>query len=267
MLADPAAIEQILLNLATNSRDAMPDGGLLRIAIDGTQLGEEDRERHGWVVPGRYVRLSVSDTGIGMDEETRQKVFEPFFTTKPGGSGTGLGMAVVYGLVKQHNGFVHVYSEPGRGTTVKVYLRAMDDAVAPAAAAPAAGEPRDATETILLVEDEPPLRRTACRALERLGYRVLVASDGEEALELFAQHEADVELIVTDLVMPKLGGAELARRLRQQGKQVKILFVSGYTSHDVREGSSLGADAPFLEKPWTIADLGRRVREVLDGAT
>ncbi|MBI4538995.1 MAG: PAS domain S-box protein [Gemmatimonadetes bacterium] len=263
VLADVGAVEQILMNLATNARDAMPRGGTLRIVVGRTQLADEDRARHGWVVPGKYVSVSVSDTGVGMDEKTREKVFQPFFTTKPPGEGTGLGMAVVYGLVKQHKGFVHLYSQPGLGTTVKVYFPVAEGAAGVVSRTDARPELPRGSETILLVEDEPAVRRTARRTLEKLGYTVLEAADGQEALELYRGREAEIDLILSDVVMPRLGGKDLYEALRREGKGVKFLFVSGYTAHDVRESVRLDPALAFLQKPWTGADLAHKVRETL----
>ncbi|UCF40167.1 MAG: PAS domain S-box protein [Gemmatimonadota bacterium] len=261
--ADPGAIEQIVLNLATNSRDAMPDGGILRIETSRTWLDEGYRATHPWVDPGEYICLTCTDTGMGMDEETRERVFEPFFTTKPPGEGTGLGMAMIYGLVKQHGGYVHVYSDPGEGTTVNVYFPAVSASAEAAAAGPSAAGMRG-DETILLVEDEGGIRRATRRALEGQGYSVLLAADGEEALEVFRQHEAAIDLIVSDLVMPRLGGRQFYQALKEQGKRPRILFTSGYSAQDVRAGLGFLRGVPFLHKPWTLTDLFLRVREVLE---
>ncbi len=262
--ADPGAIEQIVLNLATNARDAMPEGGILRIETSRTWLDEGYRATHPWVEAGEYICLTCTDTGTGMDEETREHVFEPFFTTKPPGEGTGLGMAMIYGMVKQHGGYVHVYSEPGEGTTVNVYLPAVAAGVEAGPQGPAAERMRGG-ETILLVEDEAGIRRATKRALEGQGYTVLLAADGEEALEVFHEQERDIDLIISDLVMPRLGGRQFYEALREAGKDPKILFTSGYSAQDVWAGSGFLRDVPFLHKPWTLTDLFLRVREVLEG--
>ena len=265
VLADPGAIEQTLLNLATNARDAMPDGGALTIDVRQVELDNSHRTTHPWVVPGEYVRIAVRDVGVGMDEETKEHIFEPFYTTKPEGKGSGLGMPMVYGLVKQHGGFVHVYSEKGEGTEVKLYFPVTcseADTLEPAGAhqmsLPAG------TETILVVEDEEPIRRSSVRALENHGYSVLEAKNGEEALEVFGAHESEIALIVSDLVMPKLGGRQLYEVLHQRGKKVRFLFTSGYSAIEVGEGFSLKPEIPFLHKPWALTDFLSRVREVLD---
>jgi PAS domain S-box-containing protein len=265
VLADPGAVEQIVLNLATNSRDAMPDGGILRIEVTRTWLDEGYRATHPWVEPGEYVCVTCSDTGMGMDASTQERVFEPFFTTKPPGEGTGLGMAMIYGLVKQHGGYVHVYSEVEQGTTVNVYFPAASGEVGSAVDEVIRFEElRGRGETILLVEDEDGIRRATKRALEGRGYEVLVAEDGEEALEMFHRHEAEIDLIVSDLVMPRLGGRQFYEALKKEGKDPRILFTSGYSVDDVKAGSGFLRDVPFLHKPWTLTDLFLRVRQVLD---
>ena len=261
--ADPVAVEQILINLATNARDAMPGGGTLTIGAARDDLSAATCAAQGWGVPGSYAVLSVADTGIGMDLDTQSHLFEPFFTTKPVDAGTGLGLAMVYGLVRQHDGFLDVRSTPGSGTTVRVLLPAAESPAVRATPERGVAQPRG-TETILLAEDEDALRRAATRVLEKHGYRVLEAVNGAEALALFTAHEAEIGLIVADVVMPTLGGPQLLRELRQAGKHVRVLFTSGYTARDVQETKALDPDLPFLAKPWTISDLLRRVREVLD---
>jgi PAS domain S-box-containing protein len=259
--ADSGAIEQIVMNLITNARDAMPGGGELRVATERATVDAEFCRGHAGTTPGEYVVLSVADTGAGMDDDTLRKVFEPFFTTKPVGVGTGLGMAMVYGLVKQHNGYVDVASRPGEGTAVRVYLpRAGETAAAPAEApAPVTG---GSGETILLVEDEPALRRAATRVLTRAGYTVLVAADGREALDLL-ERDGRADLVITDVVMPRLGGNELIRELRQRGRHMRVLFTSGYPGRG-ESPEALEPGFPFLTKPWTIPELLGAVRAVLD---
>jgi len=264
VLADPGAVEQVLLNLVTNARDAMPSGGGLTIAVAEAVIDEAYLSSHGWGEPGAYVRLSVTDTGIGMDQATLAHVFEPFFTTKPPGIGTGLGMAMVYGLVKQQRGFVDVQSRPGEGTTVEVCL--------PVATRSARATPTGATadlpggsETILLVEDEEGIRRSASRILRRFGYQVLLAADGEEALGLYRRHRADIHLVISDVVMPRLGGTQLYQEVHRDPDPPKFILTSGYAARDVGDRAVLDHAGPLLQKPWNVDDLLHRVREALDG--
>jgi signal transduction histidine kinase len=263
VLADPGAVEQMLMNLVANARDAMPSGGTILVEVGGAALDDEHRRAYGWGEPGRYVVASVSDTGTGMDAETQRRVFEPFFTTKPVGRGTGLGMAMVYGLMKQHHGFVHVYSEVGQGTTVRLYFPAVDVAEAHQPAAGAGEAPRG-TERVLVVEDDEALRRLTARVLGRYGYTVLTAADGAEALRLLAEPATPPDLLVSDVVMPAISGPQLLQALRESGRAPRTLFVSGYTARDMSQRAALGPDQPFLAKPWTVPDLLRKVREVLD---
>jgi PAS domain S-box-containing protein len=259
--ADAGALEQVLMNLVTNARDAMAERGTLLVEVRRALLGEEDRRLHAWVAPGSFVCLSVSDTGVGMDERTLARIFDPFFTTKPPGVGTGLGLPMVYGLVKQHKGFVHFYSEVGQGTTAKIYLP-----LAPRDAAAAAPDepPPGGTEGILLVEDEPRLRVVAERLLQRAGYRVLAAPNGEEGLAVFGARRRDIDLVLTDLVMPKMGGIEMYERFRRDGDRVKVVFMSGYPEQRFRERAASDPGVRFVTKPWTAGDLLRQVRELLD---
>jgi PAS domain S-box-containing protein len=261
--ADSGALDQILMNLVTNARDAMRGGGKMLIAVGPAALDDEHRRAFGWGRPGAYVSLEVSDTGSGMDADTRRRIFEPFFTTKPVGQGTGLGMSVVYGLIKQHEGFVHVYSEVDQGTTVRLYFPAIPGEGAEPVR-PAAPEVRGGTETILLVEDDEAVCRAATRVLERFGYRVMTAADGSEALEILQTCERPPDLIVSDVVMPRTSGPQLLSRLREAGPVPKMLFTSGYTGREVLEHAQLEPGVPVLAKPWTVPDLLRKVREALD---
>ncbi len=260
--ADAAALEQILMNLLTNARDAMPGGGRLTITVARAVVDEADLRTRAQGAPGAYVVLSVGDTGVGMDAETKRRMFEPFFTTKPVGQGTGLGMPMVYGLVKDHRGFVQVDSDVGRGTTIHVYLPAA--AVAPPVEAAAGGDLKGGTETILLVEDDEALRRAGTRVLRKYGYTVITATDGVDALAIMRRSARPPDLIVSDVVMPHTSGPQLLQALRDAGVAARILFTSGYTARDVHERMPLEPSVPFLAKPWTIRDLVRRVREVLD---
>ena len=268
VLGDRGAIEQMLLNLATNARDAMPAGGRLAFTVRrGTTAIEDPRPSRRWdaAPTGQTVQVVVSDSGQGMSRQTLDRIFEPFFTTKGPSRGTGLGMAMVYGLMKQHGGFVDIFSAPGEGSTICLHFPIA--AVAEeAAATPAPPLPGLASghETILLVEDEAPLRRAATRLLERMGYQVLAASDGIEALEVYDLHQDQVALVVSDMVMPRLGGAGLLRELRQRQCRIPFLLATGYSASTVANEVLTDPLVSFLEKPWTAAELGRRVRECLD---
>jgi two-component system cell cycle sensor histidine kinase/response regulator CckA len=262
--ADPGSIEQVILNLVVNARDAMPNGGALTIETYNARL---DRPDATWAIkPGPYARLSIRDTGHGMDAATQARVFEPFFTTKGQGEGTGLGLAMVYGIIKQSRGHVWVASKPGEGTTFTIYLPQVDSVAhqpdaTPAATAAAIG----GGETILLVDDEEALRSAARRALVRAGYRVIPAVDGSDALRVYMENTGTpIALVVTDVVMPGLGGRELVGRLTPMNPDLRVLFVSGYTEEGVRKQGVLQAGTAFLEKPFTPEKLLRKIREVLD---
>ncbi len=261
--ADPGQIEQVVMNLAVNARDAMPDGGKLTIETANKELGQAYAEEHRLVPPGSYVLLSVSDTGTGMDEATKARLFEPFFTTKEKGKGTGLGLATVYGIVKQSGGFVWVYSELGQGTTFKVYLPRVDE-VASTPSAPASPQSLHGTETILLAEDAAPVRSVAKEVLRRHGYRVLTAADGRTALELADTHPGPIDLLITDVIMPELSGRQVADRLMERLPKLKVLFVSGYTDDAIVRHGILEPGIAFLQKPFSPESLARKVREVLD---
>gem|GEM_PF-1130642 len=262
---DVGAIEQIILNLATNARDAMPSGGTLRLAVYRAWLDKEHRRTHGWGIAGEYIVLAVSDTGSGMSPETRARVFEPFFTTKEPGKGTGLGMAMVYGLMKQHQGYIGLYSEAGRGTTFRLYFPAVRPCGEASEGRIEAAPPRGGTERIVVVDDEDGIRRSAARVLRRAGYTVDEAADGEGALALLSGG-AHFNLVVSDLVMPRMGGAVLCERLRNQNNAVPVLLMSGYTTEDVKALKGAQPGLQFLHKPWTATDLLRRVRSMLDEA-
>jgi PAS domain S-box-containing protein len=262
VLADAGAVEQVVLNLATNARDALPRGGRLRLE---TRRVDVARPPDG-ALPGSYACLSLTDNGVGMEERVKARIFEPFFTTKPPGEGSGLGMSMIYGLTQQHGGFVELDSELGRGTTVRVHIPLARDDQPLAELSVAPTGLRGGSERVLLVEDEDGLRRVAQRALEKVGYKVITASDGVEALEAYRTHARDVDLIITDVVMPKLGGLALYRTLRQEGHGVAFLFTSGYAAHEIMRGDLPDGELALLQKPWTLADLTHRVRDVLDRA-
>ncbi|MFQ5932321.1 MAG: ATP-binding protein, partial [Nitrospiraceae bacterium] len=264
---DPGKLEQVMMNLAINARDAMPQGGKLIIETSNVDL-EESLTRDGVTVqPGQYVMLAVSDTGHGMDHETKARIFEPFFTTKEAGKGTGLGLSTVYGIVKQSGGFIFAYSELGRGTTFQIYLPRVGKA------ADSVEEPRvstdlpDGCETVLLAEDEPKVRGLVRDTLCRYGYTVLEARHGIEALVLGAQHKGPIHLLLTDVVMPQLSGPELAGQLRSSRAALKVLYISGYTQDAVAHQGVLDPGVMLLQKPFTSDVLVRKVREVLDAPT
>jgi len=263
--ADPSQLEQILLNLVVNARDAMPNGGILTIETANALLDVEYARQHAEVIPGEYAMLSVSDNGEGMTAEVKSRIFEPFFTTKETGKGSGLGLATCFGIVKQNNGHIWVYSEAGQGTTFKVYLprveEAADDDSGRGQSLPLPG----GVETILLVEDEGAIRQLASRILREHGYTVLEAENGEKALRLIETlPELDIHLLLTDVVMPLMGGKGLAEQLRTTRPNLKVLFISGYTDNTVIHNGILEMGAAFLQKPFTLATLTRKVREVLD---
>src|SRR5438128_587086 len=263
--ADPGQLEQVLLNLAVNARDAMPGGGRLSIGTTRVTLREEHVERRHRMPAGDYVCLAVADTGVGMDATTQAHLFEPFFTTKEVGKGTGLGLATVYGIVKQSGGYIWVYSEAGHGTTVKIYLPRVPGVAESPVPAPEPQQVRGGDETVLLVEDAAPVRTLARRSLEARGYRVLDAADGPSALELSARHAGGIDILVTDVVMPGMSGRELAERLAPARPSMKVLYTSGYTDDAMVRQGVLNAGVAFLQKPFVPDTLARKVREVLDG--
>jgi CheY-like chemotaxis protein len=265
--ADPSQIEQVIMNLVVNARDAMPNGGRLLIETANVELDAAYAQDHATVRPGRYVMLAVTDTGIGMDADTVSHIFEPFYTTKGSGSGTGLGLSTVYGIVKQSGGYIWVYSEPGKGTTFKVYLPRVDDRVeisstmeAPSAAA------RNGKETILLVEDEPGVRELTNMVLSGRGYSVLEALNPQDAERLAENHASEIHLLLTDVVMPGISGRELAKKLTARHPNLRVLYMSGYTYNVIAEDGTLEDGLSFLQKPFTPQILAQKVRETLDRA-
>ena len=262
--ADPSQLEQVLLNLAVNARDAMPNGGKLTIETQNVELDQEYVRGHLAAQPGSYVMLAVSDTGVGMDAATQARIFEPFFTTKERGKGTGLGLATVYGIVKQSGGWIWVYSEPGQGTTFKVYLPRVTEPAAPAAPSPARPVSVRGSETILVVEDEEVIRKLVQKVLKANGYTVLVAGTGSDAERVAGAHAGPIHLLMTDVVLPGLNGREVARRLVAQRAGIRVLFLSGYTDDAIVHHGVLDPGVAFLQKPFSPAVLGRKVREVLD---
>jgi PAS domain S-box-containing protein len=261
---DPSQMEQIIMNLAVNARDAMPGGGRLTIETDNVSLTADSHFNDVQVVPGRYVQLAVSDTGIGMDAATRARIFEPFFTTKAPGTGTGLGLSTVYGIVKQSGGYIFVDSEPGQGAIFKIYLpRAEGTAERGPAGTTEDSAPRG-TGTVLLVEDEEVVRNLAREILEQVGYVVLAASGAAEARALCRAHAGPIHLLLTDVVMPETNGRDLANELSPLRPEMRVLFMSGYTDNAAVLHGVVGTGSAFLQKPFTPAGLAYKVREVLD---
>ncbi|HVO85264.1 MAG TPA: PAS domain S-box protein [Syntrophobacteria bacterium] len=261
--ADPSQIEQVLMNLAVNAKDAMPEGGRLFIETRNVSLDQEYCDTHLGARPGNYVLLMVSDTGSGMDHETLERIFEPFFTTKGVGRGTGLGLAMVYGIVKSHKGYITCYSEIGHGTTFKIYLPTVEEAPE----VPGEWEerlPEGGTETILLVDDEESVRQLGKQMLEMVGYRVLVASDGEEALALYPERMGDVALVILDLIMPGMGGKACGEALLRLNPRVRLLIASGYSVDGRLEETLRSGARGFISKPYELRDLLKRVRDMLD---
>ncbi len=265
--ADPGQTEQVIFNLALNARDAMPKGGKLTIETADTNVDEADASFYDTIPPGRYVTLSVSDTGVGMTKEVKNRVFEPFFTTKEKGKGTGLGLSMVYGIVKQSEGYIHVYTEPGQGTTFRIYLPRVDEPLEMLREKMVRVELPRGTETILVVEDEDDVRKLSVQVLRKQGYNVLEAPQGGDAFLICEQHEGPIHLMLTDVVMPRMSGRELAERLRAIRPQMKVVYMSGYTDNAIAHHGVLKRGTNFIQKPFTFETLTRRVREALDGYT
>src|SRR6266496_3520116 len=262
--ADPGQIEQVIMNLVVNARDAMPKGGLITIETDNAELDQFYCRSHVPAVPGPYVLLTISDTGEGIDAATQKRIFEPFFTTKEVGKGTGLGLSTVYGIVKQSDGYIWVYSELGNGTIFKVYLPRVDQGAESESAVIAQPEMIAGRQTVLIVEDEEQLRDLAPQILEVNGYSVVTAANGAEGLRLFEDFPGRFDLVITDVVMPVMSGAELAEQITLLQPQAKVLYMSGYTNDSMVRHGVLEHQVSFLQKPFSPASLARKVREVLD---
>jgi CheY-like chemotaxis protein len=256
-------VEQAIVNLAVNARDAMPLGGRLTIETANVVLDDNYVRTHMGVRPGEFTMIAVSDTGHGMDAETRRRIFEPFFTTKEKGKGTGLGLATVYGMIKQTGGDIWVYSEPGQGTTFKLYFPRVREPVSDSPESEAALARRSGGETILVVEDESSVRDLTVRILRQLGYTILTASCGDEALDISRSHAGPIDLLLTDVVMPNMSGRQLADTLLASRPGTKVLFLSGYTENTVVHHGVLDAGVDFLPKPFSRENLARKLREVL----
>jgi two-component system, cell cycle sensor histidine kinase and response regulator CckA len=261
--ADPGQIEQVILNLAVNARDAMPNGGNLTVKTSNVVITEEEAVKRPPMTPGDYVLLSVTDTGHGMDEPTKSHIFEPFFTTKEVGKGTGLGLATVYGVVKQSGGFIWVISAPDQGTTFEIYLPQISESVTKPDAEMSSAAIPHGSETILVVEDEAGVRELACQFLRVKGYTVLDARDGYEALEIAARHSGTIHLLLSDVVMPKMNGPELAGKLKAARPTMRLAFMSGYSEFSRGNMGHEFPLAPVLQKPFSPASLVGIVREAL----
>ncbi len=264
--ADPGQVEQVIMNLAVNARDAMPSGGRLTVETGNVQFGNRRNRPPMGAEPGSYIALVVRDTGHGMDEETQSHIFEPFFTTKEKGKGTGLGLSTVYGIVKQSGGFIEVESKPGRGATFKIFFPRVDGAAQGTESVAAGGDPIKGRETVLLVEDEPGVRRLVNETLRLHGYTVLEARHGIEALLTGAKHLGPIHLLLTDVVMPQMSGPEVAEKLATVRPEVKVLYMSGYPDHPAFSKGGVDTEHSFLQKPFTPSTLAQKVREVLDGS-
>jgi len=261
---DPVQFQQVIMNLVVNARDAMPKGGKVTIETHNIILDDDYARMHEGVPPGNYVLMEISDTGIGMDEETRARIYEPFFTTKAQGKGTGLGLATVYGIVKQSGGHIWVYSEPGKGTSFKLYFPSTEAAASRPTSDDITPRSLHGVETILVVEDEGVVREVIKQVLEMNGYIALMAKSADEAEEMFKSHGGDIHLMITDVVMPGRSGPELASLIKSQRKDVKVLYMSGYSDEAIVRHGIISGGVAFLPKPFSPNQLAHKVREVLD---
>jgi two-component system, cell cycle sensor histidine kinase and response regulator CckA len=265
-VADPVQIDQVLMNLCLNARDAMPKGGRLIIETHNIEFDQEYCRLHTYVQPGSYVLLSVSDTGMGMDAATIEHIFEPFFTTKGVGKGTGLGLATVFGVVKQHGGFINVYSEPGKGTTFRVYLPSDSGAAEPVKTE-AHERPQKGTETVLLAEDHEGLRELGQETLEALGYHVILATNGTEAVALFKSNTARIDAVVLDVVMPGMSGPDAYAEMSTVRPGLGVVFATGYTAEAASLTSLVAKGASVLQKPYTATSLSKAIRQALESSS
>ncbi len=263
VMADPGQIEQVIMNISVNARDAMPMGGKLLIESTNIELDRIYADDHPSVIPGRYAMVAITDTGFGMDNDTLLKVFEPFFTTKGKNQGTGLGLSTVYGIVKQSGGNIWVYSERGHGTTFKVYLPIIDAEKTIEKKSPERDNIQGHGELIIVVEDEKSVRRLMIKVLTKLDYQVKIAANGGEALLLIEEYGLEPDLVITDVIMPGVGGAALIKRLKKTRPELKVLYMSGYTDSAIVHHGILDSDTPFIQKPFTVRELIAKVQEVL----
>jgi nitrogen-specific signal transduction histidine kinase len=263
VMADSGQIETVLMNLATNARDAMPDGGSLIIKTELTEINHEFIKAYGYGRPGFYALILVEDTGHGMDEKTKERIFEPFFTTKEVGKGTGLGLSMVYGIIQQHDGYINVYSEPGKGSTFKIYLPLIKSKVEEAELVVHPVLKRG-TETVIVAEDDSQVRELIKEVLEGFGYKVMEAADGEDALKVFNENKDRIQLLILDVVMPKKNGKEVYDEIRKVRPDIKAIFTSGYNVDIIHQKGILEEGSDFISKPISPEELLRKVREILD---
>jgi nitrogen-specific signal transduction histidine kinase/CheY-like chemotaxis protein len=264
VIVDIGQIEQILMNLVTNARDAMPDGGIISIETSYFSAREEDRNIQPYIEAGQYALLQVSDTGMGMDKETQQRIFEPFFSTKEVGKGTGLGLAMTYGIIKQHNGYINVYSEPGKGTTFRIYLPLLQTEIKEPSSEETKEEPVAGRETVLLAEDDTAVRALIKNLLAEHGYEVIDAVDGKDAMDKFSAHKDEVQFLILDVIMPKKDGKSVFEEIRKVRPDIKALFISGYTADVMRSRGMIEEGLNFASKPIVPAELLKKIRAILD---
>jgi nitrogen-specific signal transduction histidine kinase/CheY-like chemotaxis protein len=264
VMADSLQIEQTLMNLAANARDAMPNGGVFQIAAERLELDSEFVKLHGYGIPGQYALITVSDTGEGMDAESKGRIFEPFFTTKEVGKGTGLGLSMVYGTVKQHNGYINAYSEPGKGSTFRIYFPLTELDQTETVCRVESASLRGGSETILLVEDDAGIRKSLKELLEEDGYTIIDAVDGEDGIRRFKERQGEIQLLLLDVIMPKMNGLEVWETVKAISCGVKVIFMSGYTANILSAKGMHHGDVNLISKPVTINGLSAKIREVLD---
>jgi CheY-like chemotaxis protein/two-component sensor histidine kinase len=267
VLADGHQLEQVLMNLVTNARDAMPDGGVISVTTETFSMNEEFIAAHGYGRPGNYALLTVSDTGSGMKEEVLKRIFDPFFTTKEVGKGTGLGLSVVYGIIKQHEGFINVYSEPGTGTTFRIYLPLITVKTIETVKDHEEESPARGTETILVAEDDTMVRNLTKAILPEFGYTVIEAADGEDAVRKFIENSDTINLLLFDIIMPKMNGKEAYDEIRRMRPDIKVIFASGYASETIMQKGLLDHGIPLISKPVSPRQLVQKIRSVLDETT